>query len=136
MHCTKCIITGNLGKDIECIDSIYHKINQEDHNILELTPETEPLNVKMAEDFLCIINGMDIANNGNLLLADWNNKKVKVFSPDHKLNLTVPLTDNPFAIAVINDKTAAVSTNDKSLHILDIERSNSIQIQSLYTSDI
>ena len=93
----------------------------------------EPLNVKMAEDFLCIINGMDIANNGNLLLADWNNKKVKVFSPDHKLNLTVALADNPFAIAVINDKTAAVSTNDKSLHILDIEHSNSIQIQkSLY----
>ena len=96
---------------------------------IDITKMT-PLKVKMAEDFLCIINGMDITRDGNLLLADWNNKKVKLFSPDNKLLFSLLLADNPFAIAVINEKTAAVSTNDKSLHILDISDPNSVSVQS------
>ena len=77
-------------------------------------------NVKLSDDRLnCNITGMAITNDGRRLLVDCHNDKVKLFSRDMKLLSSLSLSA-PFDIAVISDKEAVVTTDNKSLVLLDV----------------
>ena len=78
-------------------------------------------NVKLGDDKSnCDITGMAITNDGRLLLADWNNNKIKLFSRDMKSLCILSLTTQPWDIAVTGDREAVVSCFWKKLLILDI----------------
>ena len=77
-------------------------------------------NVKLSDDRRdCCITGMAITNDGRRLLVDHDNNKVKLFSHDMRLLSSLSLSD-PCGIAVISDKEAVVTTDNKSLVLLDI----------------
>ena len=88
-------------------------------------------NVKLSDDrYDCEIKGMAITNDGRRLLVDYNNDKVKLFSRDRKLFSrdmkllsSLSLSDSPCGIAVISDKEAVVTTDNKSLVLLNISGS-------------
>ena len=81
-------------------------------------------NVKLSDDRKeCQITGMAITNDGRRLLVDNDNKKVKLFSQDMKLLSSLLLSDTPCDIAVISDKEAVVTTDNKSLVLLNISGS-------------
>ncbi|MEW8486502.1 MAG: hypothetical protein AB2705_15085 [Candidatus Thiodiazotropha sp.] len=56
-------------------------------------------------------------------MADYDNKKVKIFSHDIKLLSSVSVPDRPWDIAVISEREAVVTTGYNSLVILDISSS-------------
>ena len=81
-------------------------------------------NVKLSDDkYGCWITSMAITNDSRRLLVDENNKKVKLFSRDMKLLSSLSLSDRPRDIAVISDKEAVVTTDNKSLVLLGISGS-------------
>ena len=79
-------------------------------------------NVKLSDDrYECNITGMAaITNDGRRLLVDYDNNKVKLFSPDMKLLSSLSLSDPPRDIAVLSDQEAVVTTVNRSLVLLDI----------------
>ena len=77
-------------------------------------------NVKLSDDWRdCCITGMAITNDGRRLLVDRYNDKVKLFSQDMKLLSSLSLSA-PCDIAVLSDKEAVVTTDNKSLVLLNI----------------
>ena len=81
-------------------------------------------NVKLSDDRNnCWITGMAITNDGRRLLVDNDNCKVKLFSQDMKLLSSLPLSVPLRDIAVISDKEAVVTTDNRSLKLLDISGS-------------
>ena len=80
--------------------------------------------VKLSDDMAkCKITGMTITNDDRRLLVDNFNRKVKLFSQDMMLLSSLSLSDTPRDIAVISDKEAIVTTDKKSLKLLDISGS-------------
>ena len=78
-------------------------------------------NVKLDDDKSgCDITGMAITNDGRRLLADNNNNKIKMFSPDMKSLCSLSLSTSPRHIAVTGDREAVVSCNETKLLVLDI----------------
>ena len=77
--------------------------------------------IKAKDDYKpYLIIGMAITKNNRRLLVDRNNVKVKLFSPDMKHLSSVSVTDTPRGIAIVNDDTAVVTTDNKELILLDI----------------
>ena len=68
----------------------------------------------------CCIRGLAVAKDGRKLVSDTGNAKVKLFSHDMKFLSSVSVPDLPWGIAVISDREAVVTTNNKSLVTLDI----------------
>ena len=68
----------------------------------------------------CWICDMAITKNKMRILVDFNNNKVKLFSPDMEFLSSVSVPARPFNIAVVNDKTAIVTTKDSSPLIMGI----------------
>ena len=66
------------------------------------------------------VNGLAVTDNGTLLVADWYNSTLKVFSQDSTLLSSVPLSDWCYDVTVTEDDIAVVSTDDKKLHFLNI----------------
>ena len=66
------------------------------------------------------VGGLAATDNGKLLVGDWNNRTLKVFSQDSTLVSSVPLSDWCYDVTVTEDDIAVVSTGDKTLHFLDI----------------
>ena len=80
-------------------------------------------NVNLSDDRSdCYITGMAITNNGRRLLVDINNNKVKLFFPDMKILSSLSLSA-PCDIAVISGQEAVVTTDKKSLVLLNISGS-------------
>ena len=78
-------------------------------------------NVKLSDDKKdCHITGMAITNDGRRLLVDYRNNKVKLFSGDMKLLSSLSLSHSPWNIAVLNDQEAVVTTDEKSLVLVNI----------------
>ena len=77
--------------------------------------KTRSLNVKLSEDrLLCSISEMIITADGNLLLADLNNRKVKAFTGNGTFFSSVTFSGNPpYAIDLINSTTTVLSTWDE-----------------------
>ena len=71
----------------------------------------------------CWITGMAIIKDRRILMVDFNNRKVKMFSHDMKFLSSVSFLDQPRDIAVISEREAVVTTNNNSLDILDISGS-------------
>lgn len=61
------------------------------------------------------ITGLDNTKDGNLLVADANNDKVKLFTPDGFLLSALKLPGKPKAITVINESRAAISMANKKI---------------------
>ena len=77
----------------------------------------------------CDIKGIAITEDGRMLMADYFNYKVKLFSPGMKFLSSVSVPDNPWDIAVISNSEAAATTINKSLVLLDISGSQ-LQIKT------
>ena len=71
----------------------------------------------------CWINGMSVTKDGRILMADTNNRKVKLFSPAMTFLSSVSVPDKLWDIAVISDSEAAATTTNMSLVLLDISGS-------------
>ena len=76
----------------------------------------------------CYTKGIAVTGKDVLLVSDRNNKSVKAFSPDNMLLSCLTLSASTCGISVINDQTAAVSTEDRKLHILNISNPANISI--------
>ena len=88
-----------------------------------------PLMINTADDIATPkINGIVATDNDILIVSDWNNKALKVFSAD-KLLSRVKLSTGCYGVTVTEDKVAIVSTPDKKLHFLDISEPSSVSIQ-------
>ena len=72
--------------------------------------------------------GMVVTDNDILVVSDWRNKVLKVFSAD-KLLSSVKLSNHCCGVTVTEDKVAIVSTRDKKLHFLDITEPSTVSIQ-------
>ena len=66
------------------------------------------------------VGGLAVTDNGTLLVGDYINDTLKVFSQDNTLLSSVPLSDWCTDVTVTEDDIAVVSTRDKALHFLDI----------------
>lgn len=92
--------------------------------------KTITLSAKAVDDETkCIIVGFDVTIKGEILVADRENKKIKLISSDNQVLSSLPLDSTPLSITVITETTAAVSTTDQQLHFLDISSSASPMIQ-------
>ena len=92
----------------------------------------DKINVKLPDDeYDCGIWGIDITVDGNMLLTDRNNCKVKLFTPDGKLLSSLTPPAGPFGVAVINKSEAAVSMLDKQIGIIDITDSGHLALKRI-----
>ena len=66
------------------------------------------------------VGGLAVTDNGTLLVADYYNRTLKVFSQDITLLSSVPLSDWFTDVTVTEDDIAVVGTRDKTLHYLNI----------------
>ena len=79
------------------------------------------------------VGGLAVTDNGTLLVSDWNNKTLKVFSQESTLVSSVPLSDGCMGVTVTEDDIAVVSTRDKTLHFLDISNPPTSSVQRSVT---
>ena len=79
------------------------------------------------------VSGLAVTDNGTLLVGDWNNRTLKVFSQDTTLVSSVPLSCWCTDVTVTEDDIAVVSTRDKTLHFLDISNPPSSSVQRSVT---
>ena len=79
----------------------------------------------------CLICGIDITVDGNMLLTDRNNCKVKLFTPDGKLLSSLTPPAEPFGVAVINKSEATVSMVNKQIGIIDIAESGHLALKRI-----
>ena len=75
------------------------------------------------------VNGLAVTDNGTLLVGDYINDTLKVFSQDNTLLSSVPLSDGCWDVTVTEDDIAVVSTRDKTLHFLDISNPPTSSVQ-------
>ena len=75
------------------------------------------------------VNGLAVTDNGTLLVADYFNKTLKLFSQDTTLLSSVPLSAGCNDVTVTEDDIAVVITRDKTLHFLDISNPPSPSVQ-------
>ena len=61
----------------------------------------------------CYISGCEFLENGNLLLADNHNKKIKMFDKKYKCMSALHLSSLPWDLAVIDRQLAVVTIPDK-----------------------
>ena len=75
------------------------------------------------------VNGLAVTDNGTLLVGDFINTTLKVFSQDTTLVSSVPLSAECLDVTVTEDDIAVVSTRDKTLHFLDISNPPTSSVQ-------
>ena len=85
------------------------------------------------DDYQPIVKRLVVTDNGTLLVGDWNNRTLKVFSQDSMLLSSVPLSDGCNDVTVTEDDIAVVSTRDKTLHYLDITNPPTSSVQRSVT---
>lgn len=61
----------------------------------------------------CYISGCEFLDNGNLLLADNHNKKIKMFDKKYKFVSALGLSSLPWDLAVVDKNLAVVTIPDK-----------------------
>ena len=87
-----------------------------------------PLMINTADDKdTPVVQGMVGTDNDILVVSDWSNQVLKVFSAD-KLLSSVKLSTGCCGVTGTDDKVAIVSTLDKKLHFLDITEPSSASI--------
>ena len=81
------------------------------------------------DDLQPFVGGLAVTDNGTLLVGDFINKTLKVFSQDNTLLSSVPLSAGCNDVTVTEDDIAVVSTGNKKLHFLDISYPPSASVQ-------
>ena len=80
------------------------------------------INVRRPDDReSCGIYGIETTSNGNLILTDYNNSNVKLFSLDGRFLSSLTLSGKPIDVTVVDMSTAAVS-GYRQIVILDLGR--------------
>ena len=79
------------------------------------------------------VSGLAVTDNGTLLVADYKNRTLKVFSQDTTLLSSVRLSDWCNDVTVTEDDIAVVGTRDKTLHFLDISDPPTSSVQRSVT---
>lgn len=88
------------------------------------------INFKFAEDQnSCDIYGIDVTNNGTILIADFANKKLKAVSLDNELLSYLSFSVSPDDVSILNRLTAAVGTSDGKLHLINISDLTAMSVQ-------
>ena len=86
-------------------------------------------NIKTADDTEpCWITSMTITLDDRRLMSDCGNCKVKMFSRSMALLSSLKMTDDPWAIGLVDDEEVVVSVSAERIIILDISN-NSIQLK-------
>ncbi|MEW8543123.1 MAG: hypothetical protein AB2693_06270 [Candidatus Thiodiazotropha sp.] len=82
----------------------------------------EPINVKTADDVRdCCITSFAVTENGNFIVLDNNNFKVKLFSPGGRLLSSLKLSEKGKDVAIIKESEVAISMPKKQIYILDFK---------------
>ena len=79
-----------------------------------------------------LVYGMVAKDNDILIVSDFNNKIIKVFSRDILLS-SVKLLDPCYHVTVADDATAIVRAGEKKVHLMDISEPSSVSIQRTET---
>ena len=126
----------SLGTAKEILTPIYFKKDVEEL-VFPLTVDIARIRAKKmshlmintADDkYTPFVSGMVATDNDILIVSDWNNKVLKVFTAD-KLLSSVKLSDHCCGVTLTEDKVAIVSTYDKKLHFLDITEPSTVSVQ-------
>ena len=98
--------------------------------------KSEPLYAKTSEDNKnCLITGLDIIEDGNIVVVDRNNSKLKIFSQDGKFICSLLLPEKPTDVTVINKTEAAVGMWFQQIGILDISDAHKLSIKNIIKLD-
>ena len=81
------------------------------------------------------VSGLAVTDNGTLLVGDYINRTLKVFSQDNTLLSSVSLSAGCTDVTVTEDDIAVAGTHDKKLHFLDISNPPSSSVQRLVSLD-
>ena len=102
---------------------------------VKLTP-LDKINVRIPADKKnCSILGVEITIDGNLLLLDNNNCKIKLFSSDKTLLSYLEPPESPVDVAVINKSEAAISMDGKKIGIIEIADSSCLTMKRIIKLD-
>ncbi|KAL3860364.1 hypothetical protein ACJMK2_010500 [Sinanodonta woodiana] len=93
------------------------------------------INVKIPGDKdNCIINSIDITEDGDFLLSDYNNAKVKLFDQYGIFRSSVKLDSGPRGVAYLYERKVAVSLPDQNMiKMLSIEGKYLVHYRDIYT---
>ena len=108
----------------------------------KIKPETKPRDIaqitakKLAsfsistpgDKDICVVHGMAVTDNGTVLVSDWRNELLKIFSDDMLLSF-VPMHSPCYGVTVTSETSAVVGTFDKKLHYMDISDPSSVSVQ-------
>ena len=83
----------------------------------------------------CHILGLDLTQDGNLLLADHSNYNIKLFTYTGHLLSVLALLYEPHDVCVIDRHTAAASLRGKLIGIMDISNANQLSLQRIISLD-
>lgn len=76
----------------------------------------------------CCFEGLVVANSGNIILADNNNKALKMFSSGGHLMSCLNLKDSPKHVTILNDSEAVVSLVNQQIGFIDITNSRQMHL--------
>ena len=126
---------NDASSDIEWNSSTLGSHSKVDVSDIQVTGRDQ-FNASTKEDKLaCFITGIAIRENGDILVVDWNNNKVKLFAPDGKLISFLELSSLklaywPCEACFIDKNTAAVGVSGtKRIHILKFSKTSSIKLE-------
>ena len=96
----------------------------------------DKINVKLKDDTSdCLIFGLDTTVYGTVILADQDNCKLKVVSPEGQLLSSLTLPGKPKGVVVINKTEAAVSMANKQIGFIDIADSGDLSLKCIITME-
>ena len=83
----------------------------------------------------CHILGIDLTQDGNLLLADHNNHNIKLFTYTGQLLSVLALPYDPHDVSVVDRQTAAASLTGKRIGVIDISNTYQLSLQRIISLD-
>ena len=101
-------------------------------NLATIKSESHQIfNVKISSDKNeAAICDIAVTGEGRRIFCDFDNKKLKIFSPDMHLQSSLTLPSSPYSVAVLDEKEAVLSTG-KDLHFVDISTNSAFIKRSL-----
>ena len=93
-------------------------------------------NVRISSDErTCRITDLDTTTAGQLILIDRDNSNVKLFTPDGELISSLPLSEKPWDVTVVDECTAAVSMRSSQIVILDLGPGGQLSVRRTISLD-
>lgn len=131
----------NIRKEeFQTVDNPQPELLQKVDNLVELS-NIGKMNIKITDDTRdCYIRGIDLTDDGNIIIADFNNSKIKLYSPEENLLSFLKLFSKPKEVTVIKNSQAVISMLGKQMckqiGIIDIGESGDLSwkgtIQTTY----